>query len=210
VETNLIENFCKYLESEGIVSTYETKDLLCYGAGMKARKAITTIFDQVDVQLREDGFTSTSREGKDAEWPRLMIGHPEWRKIFGTGKNQKISLWFTIPGVWEADRYDFSFEIELWLEEQGNDWQLTKSKLPKWFEALKSQGFDWTVYRTWNRSGQNTAASEIQSVPKRINAFRRGGENFLNQSAPQDGDELVKMIIKATRKYAEIVSSLKP
>ena len=35
VESSLIKNFCDYLESEAIVSTYEVTDLLSYAAGLK-------------------------------------------------------------------------------------------------------------------------------------------------------------------------------
>src|SRR5206468_3782289 len=47
VESSLIRNFCDYLESEAIVSTYEIKDLLSYAAGLRARQGITSIFNQI-------------------------------------------------------------------------------------------------------------------------------------------------------------------
>ena len=211
VERNLIINLCEYLESEGIVSTYETKNLLSYSDGLKAQKAVTAIFNQVSSRLQADGFDSVLTDHKRDFWPRLAIEHPDWRRIFGKGKNQKIAAWFMVPGVWDAKRHDFYFEIDLWREEHGNDWQLARSKLPKWLEALKLLDFEWNVAQTWSRERSNTPASEIQLEPKRIYAYRsgKGAEIFLNQDKPQNEDELVDLLVNHAKRYAKIVSSLK-
>jgi hypothetical protein len=210
VETSLIRNLCEYLESEGIVSTYEAKDLLSYEGGLRAQRAIAGIFNQLDARLRTEGFECVFEPGKKDNWPHLKIERPDWKNIFGKGQNQKISLWFTVPGIWEADLHDFAFEIELWLEEHGNNWQFVRSRLPKWLGALKSQGFDWTVYETWSRSSTNMPPTEIQSEPKRINVSKHKVERFLNQTQPQNEDDLINMLVAATRQYADIISSLKP
>jgi hypothetical protein len=173
VETSLVKNLCEYLESEGIVSTYETKDLRLYAGGLKAQRAVEGILNQLDSRLRTEGFECVFEHGKKDSWPHLKIEHPDWKKIFGKGQNQKIFLWFTVPGIWEAGLHDFAFDIELWLEEHGNNWQFVSSRLPKWLGALKSQGFDWTVWETWSRESPNTPAKEIQSEPKRICASKR-------------------------------------
>ena len=68
-ETNMVRDFCQYLESEGIVSNYETKDLLLYEGGVKAQRAITAIFNQVDAQLQTKGFRSESVLDKPGDWP---------------------------------------------------------------------------------------------------------------------------------------------
>jgi hypothetical protein len=208
VESNLISNFCEYLESEGIVSTYETKDLLSYSAGLKARKAIIGIFNQVASRLETDAFKSLLVDGKKDSWPRLSIKHPDWKKIFGEGENLSISLWFRVPGIWDAKQHDFYFEIELWDEQQPNDWQFIKSKLPKWLEALKSQKFEWEVWRTWNNARGNIPAGEIKSQPKRIQAWKTPNETILDQNSPQREDELVNTLVNRTKQYAEIISSL--
>jgi len=208
VETSLLKYFGKYLESEGIVSTYDTKDLLAFSAGLKAQRALTGIFDQVSASLKDVGFEPVFFKGRDDYWPQLMIACPEWRGMFGKGKNQRIALWFMIPGVWEADRHDFFFSIELWGEEDVSQWQTTKLKLPKWFDTLKSKGLDWSVSQTWRRHWPNMPASEIAFIPKRIHAHRCGEERFLIQSQPQGVDDLVKVLIARTLEYADLVSSL--
>ena len=107
VESSLIKNFCDYLESEAIVSTYEVTDLLSYAAGLKARNAVSGIFNQIASRLKSDAFATTSIEDRKDYWPQLRIQHPRWNKIFGSGNNEKISLWFCVPGIWEAQKYAF-------------------------------------------------------------------------------------------------------
>src|SRR5205814_2183837 len=126
VESSLVENFCDYLESEAIVSTYETKDLLSYAAGVKARNAVSGMFNQIASRLGPDGFETSSTEDRRDYWPQLRIQHPRWNKIFGNGNNEKISLWFQVPGIWEADKHAFGIDIELWHQLHGNDWRLAK------------------------------------------------------------------------------------
>ncbi len=212
VESNLISNFCEYLESEGIVSDYETKDLFSYSAGLMAQRAITGIFNQVESRLEAEahGFNCVFIDGKKGSWPRLKIAHPDWKKIFGKGNNQKISLWFTFPnsGGDEHLKHDFLVGIDLWEEEHGNDWQLVKSKLPRWLKALKSQGFDWTVSGSGKSERKNIPAVEIQLQPKRIALGKTAEEPILNQTSPQSEDELVNTLVDRAKQFAAIISSL--
>jgi hypothetical protein len=212
VEISLIENLCEYLESEGIVSIYQTKDLLSYADGLKAQKAITAIFNQVASRLQADKFESEFVEGKKDSWPSLRIQHPDWLKIFGAGKNKKITLWFTVPPIWGADCHDFDWNIELWMQEDGNDWEFTKPKLAKWFAFLKAKNFDWNVSETWKRDHANMPANEIKFLPKRIFAYKGDREKesqiILNQSQPQNEDALIDLLVNRTKQYAEVVSSL--
>ncbi len=210
VETSLIENFCEYLESEGIVSTYETKDLLSYSAGLKARKAVAGLFNQVASRLEAEsaGFESVLVDDRKGHWPVLKIQNSGWKKIFGKGKNQKISLWFTVPGIWEAKRHDFRFEIELWHEEHGNDWKLIEANLPTWFKTLKAQKFCWTVWQTWKNPQDNIPPKQIKPEPIRIIAWKTEKETILNEKSPQDEDELLDLLVERAKEYAKIVSSL--
>ena len=207
VEDNLLINFIKYLESEGIVSNYETKDLLCYGKGIKAQNGTVAILNQVSDRLRSDGFSSVLDAKSD--WPLLKIEHPDWKDIFGQGQNQKISLWFMVEGVWEAKCNDFGFDIELWNMEHKNAWPVAKSKLPKWLNILKAQGLKWTVCETWKRGRENVSADEIQEKPKRIHAYRTGDNIILDQNDPQPEDQLIDLLVQKTKEYAEIIGSLK-
>lgn len=207
VESSLIENFCGYLESEGIVSTYEVKDLLSYEAGMKARKAVTGIFNQIGSRLEADKFQSVYVDRKD--WPQLKIQHPRWDEIFGSGNNQKIALWFYVPGIWGAEKYGFSPDIELWHREHRNDWRLGKPKLSKWFATLQSRGFRWDVYeRGFNKARENLAAREIQSEPARIVAYKEGDDVVLDPSQLPSEDELINTLVNLIKDYAKAVDSL--
>ena len=209
VESSLIENFRNYLESETIVSTYEIKDLLSYAAGLKARTAVTGIFNQITSRLETDGMNTVPVEGKRDYWPQLRIQDPGWKKIFGKGENWKINLWFCVPGIWEARQYAFFPEIDLWHEDHGNDWQFAKSKLPVWLGTLKSHGFKWDVYQTWNKTRENTPAGEIQGEPKRIAASKDGDSVILNQSQLQSEDDLINVLVNVIKQYAKIVESLR-
>jgi hypothetical protein len=204
IENNLVENFCEYLESEGIVSTYETKDLLRYSDGLKAKKAVTGIFNQVSSRLEIDRFQCEATDGGKNGWPQLKIEHPDWKKIFGKGKNQKVSILFTVPGIWGGDKHDFGFQIDLWNKEHGNDWRVAKPKLARWLETLKSREFDYDV--DWKHT--NVPANKIEFEPKSICASKNWGENILNQNSPQSEDELVNLLVERVKQLAGIVSSL--
>jgi len=209
VESSLIRNFCNYLESEGIVSTYETKDLLAYEAGLKARRAVTGLFNQVAGQLQKDGFSTVLVEDRKDYWPQLKIQHARWKKIFGNGENSKISLWFSVPGIWDADQHAFCPGVELWHEEHGNDWRYTRAKLPKWLETLSFRGFIWDVYPTWGSKGRrNYPANEISSQPKRIAASKTGDEIILSLEQPKREDELINLLVKVVKEYAAVVDLL--
>jgi len=209
-EYRLIENFCNYLESEAIVSTYKIKDLLSYAEGLKARKAVTGIFSQTAARLEADGFIINPIEDKKDHWPRLQIQRPEWERIFGKGHNWKINLWFCVPGIWEADQYEFSPEIDLWRKEHGNDWQFIKSKLHNWFSVLKSADFNCTVWQTWNKGSENVPAQEIQNEPKRISLYacKAGDSIILDENQLQNENDLIKLLVDRIKQYSKVVDSL--
>lgn len=207
-ESSLIENFCDYLEREAIVSTYETKDLLGYAEGVKARKAVTGIFNQIASRLEADGFGTNSIEDKKDRWPELRIQHSRWNKIFGKGNNEKISLWFCVPGIWEAHKHAFLPSIVLWDQLHGNDWRRARSKLSNWLAVLQSRNFVWDVYERWNSCRRNLAAGEIQSEPKSIVCEGEKDIVILNESLLQSEDDLINVLVNLIKQYANIVDSL--
>jgi hypothetical protein len=176
---------------------------------VKARKAVSGVFNQIASRLKSDGFATSSIEDRDDYWPQLRIQHSRWNKIFGKGENEKISLWFCVPGIWEADKHAFYPNIELWHQLHGNDWPFAKSKLSNWLATLRSRNFLWKVYeRGWNRPRPNLAANEIPNEPKRIATYRDGDVVILNQSQLQGEDDLINVLVKLVKQYAEIVDSL--
>lgn len=209
VESSLIKNFRDYLESEAIVSTYEIKDLLSYAAGLKARRAVTGIFSQITSRLEPEGMNTVPIEDRKDYWPQLRIVHPNWNSIFGDGQNRKIALWFCVPGIWRETQYEFCPDIELWHEDHGNDWQFVKSNLSAWLDRLKSQNFNWRVFRTWSNGRDNIPAQEITVEPRKISAWRNGDCIILNQSQFQSEDELINALVSVIRQYAKTVESLR-
>ena len=209
VESSLIDNFCDYLESEAIVSTYEIKDLLSYAVGVKARKAVTGIFNEIRDRVGVAGFETISVEERKDYWPQLKILRPDWKSIFGDGQNWKIALWFSVPGIWKASQHAFCPSIELWHEDHGNVWEFVKSKLPEWLQALQAQSFRWKVFRTWRDDGrENTPAQQINIEPKRIVAWREGDTIILNNIELQSEDKLLNALVNTLRNYADVVGAL--
>ncbi|MBI2926960.1 MAG: PD-(D/E)XK nuclease family protein, partial [Verrucomicrobia bacterium] len=208
-ECRLIKHFCDYLEREEIVSTYETKHLFRYADGLKAREAVTGIFNQVSSRLEPDGFTTNSVVDKKNYWPQLQIQNFKWKKIFGKGDNYKISLWFCVPRIWDAERHEFQLSIELWHEEHGNQWRHTKAKLPAWVKILKGQNVGCYVHPTWGEERPLVnPASDIQFEPKGIKAYLADCEIPLDEGSPPNEDELVDSLVKQVRRHARVIDSL--
>ena len=210
-EVNLIKNLCDYLESEGIVITFDTKDLLNYAEGFKARDAINGIFQQVASKLEENGFETRTIEGSKNRLPELKISHKRWKHIFGKGENWKISLWFCVPGIWGEKEYAFAPSIELWDIGHHNDWKYTKPKLPKWLKTLKLNKFNWEIYASnWNNFESNLAANKIQSEPKRIFVQKKGVEINEGKLKATDTDTLVSKLVGWVIEHAKVIESLEP
>lgn len=207
-DKNLISQFCDYLESEGIVTTYKPSDLLSYGAGIKAQKAVTGIFSQVSSQLEAIGFDAKPVEGHVDRWPELRIQHPEWKRVFGTGENWKISIWFCVPGIWDEVQHAFAVEFELWERIHRNDWEKVKPKLAKWFDVLKAQKYEWVVVPARGRDKLNQKAAEIEAEPKRIFANKTEGEISLKPEGPIDEDMLISTLVERVKQLAKIIESL--
>src|SRR5207245_8723297 len=103
-------------------------------------RALETVFDRVTDELRanDDRFeTRPTGVGKMDCWPRLEIEHPEWRKVFGKGELNRLWLWFTVAGIWEATNSCFFPELQLWGMDFGADWQTTRDKLSVWKQKLE-------------------------------------------------------------------------
>lgn len=127
-DASLMEHFCAFLELEGIVNTWESKEILQYGPGVKAKRALDSVFEQVETRLRElgqDYETKTMRP--DREWPRLEVGRTSWKSIFGRqGYLNKVYAWYETSAVRGGEAERFKFEIMLWHRGHGYDWNQTK------------------------------------------------------------------------------------
>jgi hypothetical protein len=149
-EINLLEKLCNYLEVERIVSTWQPKQIVDYGKGVRARTALRTLFEQVEERLLDlDQGYLTKIVMKEDEWPRLEIGMKSWSSIFGTkGYLNKLYMYYETAAVWEGVGERFYFELALWNKWHKSDWKKTESQLRYWIPHLKSKKFDhWTVLK---------------------------------------------------------------
>jgi hypothetical protein len=214
VEISLIENFSDYLESEGIVSTYKTKDMQCYSAGLNAQKAVASILGQVGGKLKADGYEHVLIDGNQFRWPQLKIKHPGWNSVFGNGDNYKVVFWFTVPAIvgWGADKHTFYPELCLWNADHGNDWPRAKANLSKWATKLEVElGFTIWIQDHWNRTPTPIAAGGtggLASAPWRIFACRdKDIINAEGDSVPGES-ELVARLLEQAKGYSKIILSL--
>ena len=149
-EVKVLEHFCNYLEVERIVSTWQPKQIVDYGKGVLARKALRTLFEQVEEKLLDlDQGYLTKIFMKEDEWPRLEIGMKSWSSIFGTnGYLNKLYMYYETAAVWEGAGERFYFELFLWNKWHKADWKKTESQLRYWIPYLKSKKFDhWTILK---------------------------------------------------------------
>ena len=60
----------------------------------------------------------------------------------------------------------------------------------------------------FNKSRENLPASEIQTEPARIVAYKEGDEIPLEQRQLPSEDELINTLVKLIKDYAKVVESL--
>jgi hypothetical protein len=147
-EINLVEKLCNYLEVEKIVMNWSPKEIPPYGQGFRAKKAVQTLFEQVDDKLKNSRPGYQTKINMEGEWPWLGVGHTEWSSIFGRkGALQKVYVLYEPEGVdTGVDR--FYFELSIWDKYQGNDWNLSKRMISAWVNALKKNSFKlWVLLK---------------------------------------------------------------
>ena len=134
------DEFCDYLEQEGIVSVHSVIELVDYSKGLSATAALRNIFDRVEQELkaRDAEFETKSKWlGTSDTWPKLEIMHPAYERVFGEGSLFRIWVWFAVPGIWKADCHGFCIELQMWNRELKSNWDTTASRLPQWKSKLE-------------------------------------------------------------------------
>jgi hypothetical protein len=208
-EVSLARHFCEYLEKENIVNTYNVGDLGAFAAGVQARKAVAGIFSEVGDRLQQEGFETFFVEHKTNEWPRLSIKHPDWKRVFGGEENWKLTLWFCVPGIWEATEHKFYLEIDLWHEAHRNSWKETQPKIANWVKLIEEQGFQVEMFTNWTKSQRLEPSTDVSSQPKRIIAFEKNNPGVvIDRGTAIDENELVQELACGAKRYAAIVKSL--
>jgi hypothetical protein len=212
IEINFVENLCNYLEVEKIVMNWNPKEIPAYGNGFRAKKAVQTLFEQVDDKLKNSRQGFETKINMEGTWPSLAVGHAEWSSIFGRkGALQKVWVLYEPEGVdTGADR--FYFTLSIWDKYQRNDWNLSKKMIPAWVNALKKNSFEfWVVLKGKRELETDPSQYSFTEPPGSIEAYSRKSEmayipkdEYLSKSAI----ELVDLIFERIVKHCEIISKL--
>jgi hypothetical protein len=215
IDRVLVANLCGFLESEGIVSNYEMKNLLSYSDGLKAQKALDAVLNKVGNEFENgppSGRFATKFEKKSEAWPLLKI-----QNISSPGvqvrKNQAVWLWFTVPPIWDADRNDFYPELILWHADAPDDaWLQVKRLIHPWREILEAKGYQvWLQrdYRTDHKILNSTANLEKQ--PVRIYAYLCPKAFLLAQTSQnhtQSEVDLISLLVDKVKDCFRILDQL--
>ncbi len=150
-DERIAEQFCDYLELEGIVSPWNPKQILDYRPGLAASRALQGLFKQVDQRLKDLNLDyETKIIIDDEDLPRLEVGRTSWKSIFGQkGDLKRIHALYAGTDKWKYTPEQFNFEIKVWDQWRGCDWDFTKPKLSHWLRVLKENNYSdrWAVFR---------------------------------------------------------------
>jgi hypothetical protein len=213
-DASLIEHFCNYLEVEGIVSTWEPKEILPYRQGLVASRALRNLFEQVEKRLIELNMDyETKIVIPDEQPPRLEIGRTSWRSIFGeNGYLNKVHLIYQLKGIWGAEVDGFYFQIQLWNRWHRCDWDVTEPKLSQWLKRLNQEGFgSWATLRGNKPLQADIAGHKFGEPPVQIIA---DSSDIAVQLISSDeietmtSDALVEEVYQRVLKHCEIISKL--
>lgn len=217
-DASLIEHFCNYLEVEGIVSTWTPKEILPYGPGLVASRALRNLFEQVGNRFSELKMDYETKivmpDEPDEGWPRLEVGRTtSWKTVFGEkGYLNKVYAFYTMQGVWGSTTDGFYFEIQLWDRGHRCDWDATEPKLSNWLKRLKQEGFDrWATLRGNKPLKADIDGYKFNEPPVQIKACR---SNIAMQFIPIDqietmtNDALVEEVYQRILEHCDIVSQL--
>src|ERR1035437_1777330 len=166
----LAEAFCDYLNQKGIVMNYTPHDILGYGQGWKAEDALYSVFEAVKdrFDLKEHTHRIVTHRN---EWPRLEIGRQSWEeKVFGPGYNNKVYLFWCVPGIWGWDQKNGSFYLELriWDKWHQNSWKMIQPKLAGWGKSLVGKGFTYSIDDEVPPSSMIKPLASLLAPPKTI------------------------------------------
>lgn len=175
-EVKIVDQFCDYLGVEEIVIDWKPSQIVDYGRGVFARKALSGLFDQLAERLKDHDaqYVTKPVTDNDDQWPRLEIGMEFWSAIFGTqGYLNKLYIWYETEAAWEGKAERFRFNIYLWNKWHRGDWIKTNSLRGHWIPYLKSRKFDHSTRLKGARDLETQGADEypFTEPPAHIVAF---------------------------------------
>ncbi len=216
-EETILEYLLDYMEAERIVSNWTPQQILDYGPGVVARKALATLFEQVKEQLmarQPSPFLEPEIVLRDSDWPRLEIGMRSWNLIFGQeGYLNKLYMYYQTKAAWDGDAEGFYFEIVLWDKPHRNNWALTKPKLAQWIAVLRKNNFE---HKTWLKGSRELEIDadkyDFLEAPASISAFSKH-PNVAYISEPDlqamNDSNLVDLCVKRIDQHCAVISAFK-
>jgi hypothetical protein len=214
-EIKILGDFHNYLEVEGIVSDWQPKQIVDYGKGIVAQKALRTVFERVEEKLLDlDQGYLTKIFFRDDEWPRLEIGMESWTPIFGsTGYLNKLYIYYETVAAWEGKGEQFHFTIYLWNKWHRSNWERTQSQLRYWVPYLKSKMFEHRTRLTRTRDLESKGADEytFPEPPLSITARASNPElSYISESeiVSMTSDQLVDEIFRRAIHHCDVISGL--
>jgi hypothetical protein len=215
-ELRIVDQLCDYLGTEGIVINWQPRQIVNYGNGVFARKALRALFDQLGEQFEnlDTQYVTKPVTDHENEWPRLEIGMKPWSAIFGAkGYLNKLYIYYETEAAWEGEAERFQFNIVLWNKWHRGDWRKTESQLDLWIPYLTSKGLTHWTQLKGARDLEGKGADEYKFIepPAQIVAlFADPRLAFLDQKdfGKMAADELIDKLFSRSIKHCEIISGL--
>lgn len=202
----LLLSFLEYMNTEQIAFDWSPKNLDEFHAGMKAYRAIKSIFEAIVAHPNLAKFETRVHFSRNwDEWPKLEIGKPEWTSWYEGDYCRFVWLFLTVPGVWEAESYAIYPELNLWV---GGDWMKMKPKLATVAPELRKEGFSGAIHGAGWPGKFDPSFSASSKPPRRVLFWKEGsslsGEQLLH-SAPH---ELIETLVKIVDGEVKRVDSI--
>ena len=204
------------------MSTWRPSEILAYGPGVVAGKALTNLFEQVATKLQEsetgsDYDTKLIMKGTGDGRPCLEVGLKSWARIFGADSVlRRVLVLYNVGDVSpdsEGTIDAISFEIALWWPSSfRGDWERVRRKIKDWLKALKKAGFELAAYsRGWKPVERDLLSYSFEDEPVYISAYpptNKGINVSLRELKTKDSEELVEQVHELVLKHCQAVTRL--
>jgi hypothetical protein len=210
-DARIAEHFCNYLELEGIVSTWEPNQILGYNDGIKAKRALDSLFQQVATKLEDLNQGYLTETNRNFEWPALKVGRTSWRSTFGKGNICKLEVCYRTPVVWE-EKDSFYLQILLWRKSHGCDWDFTKPKVARWIQKLRKENFDdWAILKGDRDLEKDILGYQFAEQPQDIGACHSNPSiAYMDEKEVRSTNEseLVESMFQRVLQHCAVISKL--
>jgi hypothetical protein len=205
--------FCEYLELEGIVNTWHPSQILDFGRGVVASKAVVSLFRQVVTRLEEtnEGF-APKIVISDPSGPRLDVGMKSWDAIFGKNSQQKaLRVIYNDEQIRPDHEFGIRSEIFLWDKSSGGDWTLTQPKINQWLRKMTKLGFTFYAFnRGWKGVEKDLCEYQFADVPLLIGGYANTEKWLIRPKEIESAsaDDLAEMVYLGVLWHSKMISQL--